>query len=113
MQALVLAVSAILGLLLGFTEHRYVSSYPFWSGINGMNTVSRLGLIGITVTNWKLTAARGSKVWVSLKSWVKIPIILVTAFLSLMTYLFAFSVTASSDLLTMSPLYGVYSENVE
>ena len=109
-QGLVLAISSLAGLLLGFTEHSYQSAYPFFS-MSGM--IGGVGLIGMSTANWKKTAARDSEVGGSLKRWVKIPLVLVNTILSVAAFLLTFGVTASSDQLTAHMLYGVHSEKEE
>ena len=67
-QGLILAGSAIFGLLWGFTEQNY-NGYPFFTTPGAIGGV---GLIGIDIANWKLTTKRDAKVGVSLKRRVKI-----------------------------------------
>ena len=106
-QTITLAVASVFGLLLGFAEHSYQSYYPFYSGV-GM--FGGIGLIGITVTNGRISLKRDPVVGKTMNKGVKGAIILVTAILSLIVYLPMFGLTASSDKLVGASIYGVYTQ---
>ena len=106
-QAITLAVASIFGFVLGFLEHSYQSYYPFYSGVGFLGG---LGLVGISVTNGRISIKREPAVGKTMKKGVKISIVLVTAILSLTVYLPMFGLTASSDELSGAILYNVYAQ---